>query len=128
MEPKRLHRASFRLWKGVDRGSDLVCETALSFSLIMRPPARALLLIRARLDNLAYNPLAQIGPSRQRATAMNSIKPRLINDAPGSAPSPRERAGDEVHEQDALDAYSRVIVTVAESMGPAVVESAGGRR
>ena len=108
-------------------------KTALSFSLIMRSPARALLLIHARLDNLAYNPLAQIGPSRQRATAMNSIKPRLINDVPGSSPSPRERAGDEVHEQDALDAYSRVIVTVAESMGPAVVNlraaaGDGGRR
>jgi S1-C subfamily serine protease len=64
---------------------------------------------------------------------MNSIKLRLINDAPGSSPSPRDRAGDEVHDQDALDAYSRVIVTVAESMGPAVVNlraaaGAGGRR
>ena len=46
---------------------------------------------------------------------------RLVNDgSEGSAAVPdRSRAHDNEHE--ALDAYSRVIVTVAESLGPAVV-------
>jgi S1-C subfamily serine protease len=64
---------------------------------------------------------------------MKSFRTRLVNGGPDPSPLPRDRTGDEVSEQEALDAYSRVIVTVAESMGPAVVNlravtSEGGRR
>ena len=37
------------------------------------------------------------------------------------SPSVPERKAPEVDEREALDAYSRVIVTVAEKLGPAVV-------
>ena len=51
----------------------------------------------------------------------------------GSSPSPPIAPAMRCNEQDALDAYSRVIVTVAESLGPAVVNlravaGEGGRR
>ncbi len=42
------------------------------------------------------------------------------DDADTSAPAP-DRSAAAVNEHEALDAYSRVIVTVAESLGPAVV-------
>jgi S1-C subfamily serine protease len=58
---------------------------------------------------------------------------RLVNgDADGSSALP-ERTATPGNEQEALDAYSRVIVTVAETLGPAVVNlrgvaGEGGRR
>jgi S1-C subfamily serine protease len=64
---------------------------------------------------------------------MKPIEMRLVNDGSGSAFSSREGGNSEFDEQEALDAYSRVIVTVAESLGPAVVNlrgttADGGRR
>ena len=58
---------------------------------------------------------------------------RLVGDGSDSHPALPDRPGEPVDEQGALDAYSRVIVTVAETLGPAVVnlravESEGGRR
>jgi S1-C subfamily serine protease len=58
---------------------------------------------------------------------------RLVNDGSDGSPAAPDRSGAQDHEQEALDAYSRVIVTVAESLGPAVVNlravaSEGGRR
>jgi S1-C subfamily serine protease len=57
---------------------------------------------------------------------------KLVNgDSDASAPMP-DRSRGESDEREALDAYSRVIVAVAESLGPAVVnlraESRDGRR
>jgi S1-C subfamily serine protease len=58
---------------------------------------------------------------------------RLVNDGSEGSPAAPDRAGAPDQEQEALDAYSRVIVTVAESLGPAVVNlraatsEAGGR-
>jgi S1-C subfamily serine protease len=52
------------------------------------------------------------------------MKPFLLPLADNhSEPSPSvpERSADDADERDALDAYSRVIVTVAETLGPAVV-------
>src|SRR5271157_3896994 len=46
---------------------------------------------------------------------------RLVNDGSDGGSAAADRSGAEVNEQEALDAYSRVIVTVAESLGPAVV-------
>jgi S1-C subfamily serine protease len=52
---------------------------------------------------------------------MNPFTPRLIHaDQDFSEPVP-DRSAVEKREHEALDAYSRVIVTVAESLGPAVV-------
>ncbi len=58
---------------------------------------------------------------------------RLVNGGPDGPPASPDRAGSGLNEQEALDAYSRVIVTVAESLGPAVVNlravaSEAGRR
>jgi S1-C subfamily serine protease len=57
----------------------------------------------------------------------------LINDGSEGLPAASDRSGARENDQEALDAYSRVIVTVAESLGPAVVNlradpSEGGRR
>jgi S1-C subfamily serine protease len=48
---------------------------------------------------------------------------RLVNGGPEASPSPpQKRSADaDAEEKNALDAYSRVIVTVAEVLGPAVV-------
>ena len=46
---------------------------------------------------------------------------RLINDGSERSPAAPDHSGARENEQEALDAYSRVIVTVAESLGPAVV-------
>jgi S1-C subfamily serine protease len=46
---------------------------------------------------------------------------RLVNGGPEAAPSPPEKPSGDADEKEALDAYSRVIVTVAEMLGPAVV-------
>jgi S1-C subfamily serine protease len=64
---------------------------------------------------------------------MKSFTFRLVNDRSEDSSPGTDRSGDQVKEQEALDAYSRVIVTVAESLGPAVVNlravaSEGGRR
>jgi S1-C subfamily serine protease len=58
---------------------------------------------------------------------------QLVDDGSDSSPAPADRSDERVNEHEALDAYSRVIVTVAESLGPAVVNlrgvaSEGGRR
>jgi S1-C subfamily serine protease len=58
---------------------------------------------------------------------------RLVNGGPEEAPPPADRPASSPGDQEALDAYSRVIVTVAELLGPAVVNlravaSEGGRR
>jgi S1-C subfamily serine protease len=64
---------------------------------------------------------------------MNPFMLRLVSDgSDGSAALP-ERTATPGNEQEALDAYSRVIVTVAETLGPAVVNlrgdsGEGGRR
>lgn len=52
---------------------------------------------------------------------MNPLRFRLVNDGADRPMAAPERSGDQVNEQQALDAYSRVIVTVAETLGPAVV-------
>jgi S1-C subfamily serine protease len=52
---------------------------------------------------------------------MKSFRTRLVNGGPEPSSSPGDPIDSEIKEQEALDAYSRVIVTVAESMGPAVV-------
>jgi S1-C subfamily serine protease len=56
---------------------------------------------------------------------MSRILPYLINDdsEPSSAPVPPPR-----EETDALDAYSRVVVSVAERLQPAVVNLRVGER
>jgi S1-C subfamily serine protease len=64
---------------------------------------------------------------------MNSFMFRLVNDGTEESPTSAERSAAQANEQEALDAYSRVIVTVAESLGPAVVNlrpiaSEGARR
>jgi S1-C subfamily serine protease len=58
---------------------------------------------------------------------------RLVSDASDESSAVPEHSAPEVNEHEALDAYSRVIVTVAESLGPAVVNlrpvaGEGGRR
>ncbi len=58
---------------------------------------------------------------------------RLVSDGSDGSSAVPERAAAPDDEQEALDAYSRVIVTVAETLGPAVVNlrgiaSDGGRR
>ena len=58
---------------------------------------------------------------------------RLVSDGSDGSSAVPERAAAPGDEQEALDAYSRVIVTVAETLGPAVVNlrgiaSDGGRR
>ena len=65
----------------------------------------------------AYNGVANKGK-----TAMTRITPQWINDdaQPPSPPTPLP-AGEAKEEADALDAYSRVVVRVAEQMQPAVV-------
>ncbi len=50
---------------------------------------------------------------------------RLVNDGSEGSPAAPDRSGAQDNEQEALDAYSRVIVTVAESLGPAVVNLRG---
>ena len=45
----------------------------------------------------------------------------LTDDVSEPSPSVPERRAPEANEREALDAYSRVIVTVAETLGPAVV-------
>ena len=46
---------------------------------------------------------------------------RVVNGDPGTSPPAPDRSPAEAKEHEALDAYSRVIVTVAETLGPAVV-------
>ncbi len=58
---------------------------------------------------------------------------RWVSDGSDGASAVPERPGPGVNDEEALDAYSRVIVTVAESLGPAVVNlravaSEGDRR
>jgi S1-C subfamily serine protease len=52
---------------------------------------------------------------------MNPMTLKLINGDPEDPAPPADRAASEQTEREALDAYSRVIVTVAEALGPAVV-------
>jgi S1-C subfamily serine protease len=52
---------------------------------------------------------------------MHPMPLRLINGDPEDPAPPADRAASEQKEREALDAYSRVIVTVAEALGPAVV-------
>jgi len=52
---------------------------------------------------------------------MNYDELRLLSGGPETSPSPPENRSAGAGEKDALDAYSRVIVTVAEMLGPAVV-------
>ena len=64
---------------------------------------------------------------------MNPLPFRLVNDGSDRPSAAPDRSGDQVNEQAALDAYSQVIVTVAETLGPAVVNlraiaSEDGRR
>jgi S1-C subfamily serine protease len=64
---------------------------------------------------------------------MSPFSFQLVDDGSDSPPAPPDRSDERANEQEALDAYSRVIVTVAESLGPAVVNlrgvaSEGGRR
>ena len=64
------------------------------------------------------------------------MNPFVLRLADGSSELPAsvpDRSSAEVNEHEALDAYSRVIVTVAETLGPAVVNlraiaDDGGRR
>jgi S1-C subfamily serine protease len=58
--------------------------------------------------------------------AMMPFIPRLVSDASGASSSVPEPSDGDVNEQGALDAYSRIIVTVAESLGPAVVNLRAG--
>ena len=59
---------------------------------------------------------------------MKSFMPKLVSDeGDGSSASPQQMATP-VNEHEALDAYSRVIVTVAETLGPAVVNLRGVAR
>ncbi len=58
---------------------------------------------------------------------------RFVSDASEEKASMPEPSAAEVNDHEALDAYSRVIVTVAETLGPAVVNlrgvaGEGGRR
>ncbi len=46
---------------------------------------------------------------------------KVVDGDPDASPPAPDRSTAEVKEHEALDAYSRVIVTVAESLGPAVV-------
>jgi S1-C subfamily serine protease len=46
---------------------------------------------------------------------------RLVNGDPDASSSAADRPAADAHEKEALDAYSRVIVAVAEALGPAVV-------
>src|ERR1700677_1137625 len=68
-----------------------------------------------------------------RSNLMRSFMPKLVSDeGDGSSALPPQMATP-VNEHEALDAYSRVIVTVAETLGPAVVNlrgvaGDGGRR
>jgi S1-C subfamily serine protease len=64
---------------------------------------------------------------------MKPIAFRLVSDGADEPRAAADRSKVPVNEQEALDAYSRVIVTVAESLGPAVVNlravaNEGGRR
>jgi len=64
---------------------------------------------------------------------MNRYEMRMVNGNAEATPSPPERPSSEADEQEAMDAYSRVIVAVAEMLGPAVVNlrsvaSESGRR
>ncbi len=52
---------------------------------------------------------------------MNYDELRLLSGSPQTPPSPQEKRSADADEIEALDAYSRVIVTVAELLGPAVV-------
>ena len=52
---------------------------------------------------------------------MNPVLLRLADGESEPSSSPPDRKSAQVNESEALDAYSRVIVTVAESLGPAVV-------
>ncbi len=52
---------------------------------------------------------------------MNPLSPRLIHADEDLRGPVADRSAMEKREHEALDAYSRVIVTVAETLGPAVV-------
>ena len=52
---------------------------------------------------------------------MNPFTLRLIDTDPEASSPVPDRSALEEKEREAMDAYSRVIVTVAESLGPAVV-------
>src|SRR5262249_32953485 len=68
----------------------------------------------------------------QRTTRMQPYLLKLIHDDEDSTSSKPDRSAAEGREHEAMDAYSRVIVAVAESLGPAVVnlraEGRGGAR
>jgi S1-C subfamily serine protease len=59
---------------------------------------------------------------------MNPFLLRLVNGDPDASSSVPDRSAAEAAEREALDAYSRVIVAVAESLGPAVVNLRAGAR
>ena len=93
-----------------------------------------LLGVSGWLDRRVYNEGDEgVARRNERSTAMTPNMLRLVTD--GSEPShpAGERPARLPSDAEALDAYSRVIVTVAELLGPAVVNlrtiaSEGGRR
>jgi S1-C subfamily serine protease len=62
----------------------------------------------------------------QETIPMMPFVPRLVSDSSGGVSGPGDPSEGGVNEQEALDAYSRVIVAVAESLGPAVVNLRAG--
>src|SRR5262249_19071009 len=61
------------------------------------------------------------GSRLERAPPMQPYLLKLIHDDEDSTSSKPDRSAAEAREHEALDAYSRVIVAVAEALGPAVV-------
>src|SRR5262249_20690074 len=108
-----------------------------SFFFILAESASVLCTLGAgpacRLDESGYNDIALTDREQPRATAMKPFELRLVNSGADDVPPIPDTSRPEPTEQEALDAYSRVIVTVAETLGPAVVNlrsiaSEGGRR
>jgi S1-C subfamily serine protease len=97
-------------------------------SATRRPPAPT-----PWLDAPEYNEGAKTDRFQERAPAMNPFVIRLADSGSESSSSVPESAPTDASEREALDAYSRVIVTVAETLGPSVVNlralaGEGGRR
>ena len=74
-----------------------------------------------RLTRPITIPTVTKAPGQQRWNTMKPFLFQMVDDGSDSSPVSADRPGERVNEHDALDAYSRVIVTVAETLGPAVV-------
>jgi S1-C subfamily serine protease len=76
---------------------------------------------RCRLDRHDYNGNGWFDFEMRKAEPMMPHTLRLVNGGPDASPTPPEHDSHQADEKEALDAYSRVIVTIAERLGPAVV-------